>query len=87
MSSLFVCITPIRHSGALQRAQRCKEEKKWVNASEIQNGGEIPIPYSCEGRNVSPPLSRGDVPVNVKSFIVHCQDLARRCSIAGRSFS
>ena len=34
----------------------------------FENGGEIPIKYTCEGENVSPPLKISDVPERAKSL-------------------
>jgi hypothetical protein len=37
-------------------------------------GGAIPRPYTCDGRNVSPPLSWKGVPAGVKSLALVCDD-------------
>jgi hypothetical protein len=36
--------------------------------------GEIPSKYTCEGRNISPPLSWQGVPANTKSFVLIVDD-------------
>ncbi len=38
------------------------------------SGDMIPIRYTCEGRNLSPPLTWGDPPEGTQSFALICDD-------------
>jgi Raf kinase inhibitor-like YbhB/YbcL family protein len=44
-------------------------------ASEaFTDGAVIPAHYSCEGDNLSPPLSWGNVPAGIRAFAMICED-------------
>ncbi|WP_041468723.1 YbhB/YbcL family Raf kinase inhibitor-like protein [Chloroherpeton thalassium] len=45
-----------------------------LTSSAFSNGGEIPQAYTCEGRNVSPPLAWQHVPENAKSLVLIVDD-------------
>lgn len=38
------------------------------------NGGEIPSQYTCEGENISPPLSWSDLPAQTQSLVLIIDD-------------
>ena len=40
----------------------------------ISNNGSIPIQYTCEGHDISPPLAWSDVPKGAKSFALIMDD-------------
>jgi Raf kinase inhibitor-like YbhB/YbcL family protein len=40
----------------------------------FDNGGTIPIAYTCDGKNISPPLVWKDVPKNAKSLVLIMHD-------------
>ena len=40
----------------------------------FDNGGIIPITYTCDGKNISPPLVWKDVPKNTKSLVLIMHD-------------
>lgn len=40
----------------------------------FRNGDEIPLQYTCEGRNISPPLFWEGVPENAKSLVLMVTD-------------
>jgi Raf kinase inhibitor-like YbhB/YbcL family protein len=50
-----------------------------VSSTAFENNGNIPMKYSCEGEEVSPPLSVSDIPAGAKSLavILHDPDAAR----------
>jgi Raf kinase inhibitor-like YbhB/YbcL family protein len=50
-----------------------------VSSTAFADNGSIPMKYSCEGAEVSPPLSIGDIPAGAKSLavILHDPDAAR----------
>ena len=45
-----------------------------VTSSAFQQGGSIPAKYTCEGEDVSPPLSWSGVPGNAKSVAMIVDD-------------
>ncbi len=42
--------------------------------SVFENGGEIPKKYTCDGKDVSPPLFIENIGSNVKSLVIVCED-------------
>ena len=45
-----------------------------VSSPKFQNHAEIPIEYTREGKNQSPPLDWSDAPPETKSFALVCED-------------
>ncbi len=45
-----------------------------LRSSEFVHGGEIPSRYTCEGKDISPPLSWTGVPGNAKSLVLIIDD-------------
>ena len=45
-----------------------------VSSSAFIDGGEIPIQYTCDGENISPPLSWSGVPVDAQSLAMIADD-------------
>jgi len=45
-----------------------------LQSSAFPDGGQIPVSFTCDGANVSPPLSWTGVPQNTKSFALICDD-------------
>ena len=45
-----------------------------VQSSAFSEGGSIPRPYTCDGKDVSPPLSWSGVPEATKSLALICDD-------------
>jgi len=45
-----------------------------VSSSVFEEGGEIPAKYTCEGENISPPLSWGEAPAGTGSFALIMDD-------------
>ena len=45
-----------------------------IQSSAFDNNGEIPKQYTCEGQDISPPLSWSDVPEGTKSLVLIIDD-------------
>ena len=45
-----------------------------ITSSAFQRGGPIPVRYTCEGQDVSPPLAWSGVPANTKSLALIVDD-------------
>jgi Raf kinase inhibitor-like YbhB/YbcL family protein len=45
-----------------------------ISTPAFQNGGNIPIKYTCDGDNISPPLAIYDVPPEAKSLAIIVED-------------
>jgi len=45
-----------------------------LSSPAFEPGKPIPKQYSCEGRDVSPPLRWNDVPANAKALALVCED-------------
>src|ERR1043166_10173066 len=45
-----------------------------ISSSAFKNGGDIPSLYTCQGENISPPLSIKNVPDNAKSLSLIVMD-------------
>ncbi len=45
-----------------------------LHSSAFEEGGMIPVKYTCDAENVSPPLSWNSVPDGTKSLALVCDD-------------
>ena len=45
-----------------------------ISSRAFANGQQIPQRYTCDGKNVSPPLEWSGQPKGTKSFVVICED-------------
>ena len=45
-----------------------------LSSAAFTEGDRIPEQYTCEGSDISPPLSWNDVPEGTKSFVLICDD-------------
>lgn len=45
-----------------------------LKSSAFKNGGEIPVRYTCQGDDISPPLSWSDIPEGTRSLVLIIQD-------------
>lgn len=46
-----------------------------LTSSVIESGGKIPCKYTCDGQNLSPPLSISDVPPETKTLVLILDEL------------
>ena len=52
-----------------------KVEKLKLSSPALEDGGKIPKKYTCDGANVNPPLTIGNVPSNTKSLALVFDDI------------
>jgi len=45
-----------------------------VTSTAFKDGGAIPIPHTCNGLNISPPLAWDGAPAGTESFAIICDD-------------
>jgi Raf kinase inhibitor-like YbhB/YbcL family protein len=45
-----------------------------LTSSAFEEGGMIPSKYTCDGQDISPPLSWDNVPANTESIAIICND-------------
>ena len=45
-----------------------------IMSAAFQEGGMIPVKYTCDGQDISPPLSWNGVPDNARSLALICDD-------------
>jgi Raf kinase inhibitor-like YbhB/YbcL family protein len=64
-------------SGTFLQAQEVEKKNNTnmiLKSPVFVEGGMIPAKYTCDGENVSPPLSWMDLPVESKSLALVCED-------------
>jgi hypothetical protein len=49
-------------------------EKNLFVKTEFDNGGRIPVKYTCDGADVSPPIEIDGLRSDVKSLVIICED-------------
>jgi len=45
-----------------------------IKSTAFENNEKIPSKYTCDGENISPPLSFSNIPENTKSLVLICED-------------
>jgi hypothetical protein len=45
-----------------------------LTSTAFQHNSPIPAEYTCDGRNISPPLKWGSMPEGVRSLVLICED-------------
>jgi Raf kinase inhibitor-like YbhB/YbcL family protein len=70
-----------KSDSAVQTAKQTQQDKKGGNAMEIKitssafaEGGMIPLKYTCDGQDISPPLEWDAVPEGTKSIALISED-------------
>ncbi|MCX6827040.1 MAG: YbhB/YbcL family Raf kinase inhibitor-like protein [candidate division Zixibacteria bacterium] len=54
--------------------QNKSEAKMKITSTAFKEGEFIPVKYTCDGPDVSPPLAFSDIPINTKSLALICDD-------------
>ena len=63
------------NSRLLAEATRAADYKLLkVSSTAFPNGGLIPVKYTCDGRNINPPLDIDDIPVEAKCLVLIVDD-------------
>jgi Raf kinase inhibitor-like YbhB/YbcL family protein len=45
-----------------------------VTSSAFSNNGDIPMQFTCEGKEINPPLTLSDIPSETKSLAIIVED-------------
>ena len=45
-----------------------------ITSKAFESGEELPAKYTCDGKNVSPPLTIKDLPLKTQSLVLICED-------------
>lgn len=67
--TIFVCVSLFFLTGFYSSAQGLE-----LKSSAFVSGSMIPSLYTCQGKNISPPLSWSGAPAGTKSFVLICDD-------------
>jgi len=75
--ALTVCLIPLLVSGCGPKEAKPEEGETGLalSSSAFKEGGTIPAKYTCDGEDMSPPLTWGEPPVGTKSFALIMDDL------------
>jgi hypothetical protein len=46
----------------------------WLNSPAFPDAGAVPVRFTCDGENLSPPLEWGGAPAQARSFVILCED-------------
>ncbi len=68
-----ICIMVEESSDIVHRNPAMAAKIK-VTSTAFREGGRIPRKYTCDGDNVNPPLTIGDVPAETKSLVLIVDD-------------
>lgn len=63
-----------RGDNPIQREESGKEKDMEIKSAAFEDGDVIPVNYTCDGENISPPLSISGVPEVVKSLVLIIDD-------------
>lgn len=69
---VFLCAGPANSSRATKAGGAIMEIT--ITSSAFSQGGMIPAEYTCDGSDISPPLSWSDVPDSTESLAIICDD-------------
>jgi Raf kinase inhibitor-like YbhB/YbcL family protein len=76
LSLLLVCLflSTVATNNAYAETERASERGIAITSTAFYYGGMIPREYTCDGRNISPPLMWKGVPEGTKSLALICDD-------------
>jgi hypothetical protein len=70
---LAMVIVLLVFAGCIQEKgiqEKGKEKEMKLSSLAIEDGKPIPIEYTCDGADISPPLTFGNIPKNAKSLSI-----------------
>jgi Raf kinase inhibitor-like YbhB/YbcL family protein len=65
---------PARQARRRPGARHASPRGMRLTSSAFSDGGEIPVQYTCQGLDISPPLSWSDVPAQARSLALLVED-------------
>jgi Raf kinase inhibitor-like YbhB/YbcL family protein len=65
--------TQVQSESQKQKKEERRAEMK-LTSSAFEDGGIIPGKYTCDGDNISPPLTWSGIPEGTKCFAITCDD-------------
>jgi len=78
---ILTILTIILMTGCTNQNINRSDEKKQIQIGDItltssafKNGGNIPIKYTCDGDDITPPLSFNNIPNSTKSLVLILDD-------------
>ncbi|HUT66699.1 MAG TPA: YbhB/YbcL family Raf kinase inhibitor-like protein [Spirochaetota bacterium] len=74
IASLLVLTLAANTVCAKDKKKEGKPVDLTVESSAFQHGGMIPVKYTCDGTDVSPPITWTDGPEGTKSYAIICDD-------------
>lgn len=72
LSLLFIFLSEI--AWTQQKTKGVKKMSFTISSIRFSHQGEIPTQYTCEGHDISPPLSWSGIPENTKSLVLIVDD-------------
>jgi Raf kinase inhibitor-like YbhB/YbcL family protein len=73
-SALFMAMLLVLSISYAEQTNQQGEKSMLLQSSAFTEQGSIPKRYTCDGENVSPPLSWSDLPANTKSLVLIVDD-------------
>lgn len=61
-------------SRGIEKSNKYAYKTMRINSPVFENGEIIPVKYTCDGQDISPPLEWYDFPEDTKSFVLICRD-------------
>ena len=73
VAATFVALA-VGPAAIVAQQQEAKAMSLKLSSSSFAHNGEIPTQYTCEGKDVSPPLAWSGVPANARSLVLIVDD-------------
>jgi Raf kinase inhibitor-like YbhB/YbcL family protein len=70
----MIFLAPINLNWAVHRPHTEETMTLSITSSAFTNGGDIPATYTCQGKDLAPPLQWTGVPANAKSLVLIVDD-------------
>jgi Raf kinase inhibitor-like YbhB/YbcL family protein len=73
-TAIFSCVAASFVGSAVHPVQAATKGNMQVTSTAFAEGEPIPVQYTCDGKNVSPPLKLASVPSAAKSLVLIADD-------------